>query len=112
MSGESLYFGSRSHASRSQRSTLFHVVEIHEPFMEPPTGQGLAGIEVSDDFERFNQRNDLFTRAFWDPQVQSKDTDAFFASYRIEASPRRGDGVLAQGFCTAKRCLGRLGHGV
>ena len=58
----------------------------------------LAGIEVSDDFERFNQRNDLFTRAFWDPQVQSKDTDAFFASYRIEASPRRGDGFSHKDF--------------
>ena len=58
----------------------------------------LAGIEVSDDFARFSQRNDLFTRAFWDPQVQSKDTDAFFASYRIEASPRRGDGFSHKDF--------------
>ena len=36
--------------------------------------------------------NDMFTRAFWDDQVRSKDTDAFFASYRMEAAPRRGEG--------------------
>ena len=51
-----------------------------------------AGIEVSADFEPFVQRNDLFTRAFWDPTVRNKDTDGFFASYRIEAAARRGDG--------------------
>ena len=45
-----------------------------------------AGIEVSADFEPFVQRNDLFTRAFWDPTVRNKDTDGFFASYRIEAA--------------------------
>ena len=36
----------------------------------------------------FRQRDDAFTRAFWDPDVRSKQTDAFFASYRMEATPR------------------------
>ena len=51
-----------------------------------------AGIEVTDAFEPFEQRNDIFTRAFWDDSVRSKVIDAFFASYRMEAIPRRGDG--------------------
>ena len=57
-----------------------------------------AGIEVSEDFEPFVQRNDLFTRAFWDPTVRSKDTDEFFASYRSEAAARRGDGFSHKDF--------------
>lgn len=57
-----------------------------------------AGIETTDDFEPFRQRNDIFTRAFWDPSVRSKDTDAFFASYRMEATPRRGEGFSQRDF--------------
>ena len=57
-----------------------------------------AGFEVADDFARFSQMNDVFTRAFWDPSVKSPDTDAFFASYRMEAAPRRGDGFTQKDF--------------
>ena len=57
-----------------------------------------AGIHVTPDFQRFEQRNDIFTRAFWDPDVRSKQTDAFFASYRIEAAPRRGAGFGQRDF--------------
>jgi len=57
-----------------------------------------AGIEVTEEFERFAQRNDVFTRAFWDPTVKSTQTDAFFASYRMEAVPRRGDGFAQKDF--------------
>lgn len=57
-----------------------------------------AGIEVTDEFERFAQKNDVFSRAFWDETVRSKQTDAFFASYRMEAAPRRGDGFTQKDF--------------
>ncbi|MGI9395286.1 MAG: 4Fe-4S double cluster binding domain-containing protein [Boseongicola sp.] len=57
-----------------------------------------AGIEVTDAFEQFEQRNDIFTRAFWDEGVRSKASDAFFASYRMEAIPRRGDGFSQKDF--------------
>lgn len=57
-----------------------------------------AGIDVTEDFEPFVQRNDVFTRAFWDKRVQSPKTDAFFASYRMEAAPRRGDGFTQRDF--------------
>lgn len=58
----------------------------------------LAGFEITNDFTRFNQMNDIFTRAFWDDSVRSKDTDAFFASYRMEAAPRRGEGFSQRDF--------------
>lgn len=57
-----------------------------------------ASIVVTEDFERFEQRNDVFTRAFWDERVRSKHTDAFFNSYRMEAAPRRGEGFNQRDF--------------
>ena len=57
-----------------------------------------AGIEVTDAFERFEQRNDIFTRAFWDNNIRTNATDAFFASYRMAAIPRRGAGFSQKDF--------------
>ncbi len=53
---------------------------------------------MSDGFEPFAQRNDVFSRAFWDERVRTQKTDAFFASYRMEAAPRRGDGFTQRDF--------------
>ena len=57
-----------------------------------------AGFEITEDFQRFNQMNDMFTRAFWDSSVRSDDTDGFFASYRMGAAPRRGEGFSVRDF--------------
>lgn len=54
-----------------------------------------AGFEISPDYSRFSQMNDIFTRAFWDDAVRSAHSDGFFASYRMEAAPRRGEGFQA-----------------
>jgi epoxyqueuosine reductase len=64
----------------------------------PAETDGLAEFEVSPDFERFDQMNDMFTRAFWDETVRSADTDAFFAGYRMDAEPRRGEGFSQKDF--------------
>lgn len=61
-------------------------------------GDELAGIEATEDFERFVQRDDVFTRAMWDDTVRSSKAAAFFASYRMEATPRRGDGFSQRDF--------------
>ena len=58
----------------------------------------LAGFDITDDFEPFDQMNDMFTRAFWDETVKSAHTDGFFASYRMEAAPRRGEGFGQRDF--------------
>lgn len=64
----------------------------------PREDDAQSGIEVTEEFERFTQRNDVFTRAFWDETVRTKQTDGFFASYRMEATPRRGDGFTQRDF--------------
>lgn len=57
-----------------------------------------AGIELSEEFEPFNQRNDMFSRAFWDERIRDAHSDAFFASYRTESAPRRGEGFSQKDF--------------
>ena len=57
-----------------------------------------AGIDVTNEFERFSQRNDIFTRAFWDDKVTSEQTDRFFASYRKAATARKSDGFSQRDF--------------
>jgi epoxyqueuosine reductase QueG len=61
-------------------------------------GDAAAGIEVTGEFQRFSQRNDIFTRAMWDENIRSRHTDGFFASYRMAAAPRRGDGFTRRDF--------------
>ncbi len=57
-----------------------------------------AGIETTEDFAPFRQINDIFTRAFWDEKVRSRQSDAFFDSYRSGFTARRGDGFSQRDF--------------
>ncbi|MEM9104145.1 MAG: reductive dehalogenase domain-containing protein [Pseudomonadota bacterium] len=70
----------------------------HRNFPTRHQHDAAAGIEVTEDFERFSQRNDIFTRAFWDDSVKTKQSAAFFNSYRMEAAPRRGAGFSQRDF--------------
>ena len=38
--------------------------------------------EVLDEFERFSQVDDVFSRSRWDPEVHSDATDRFYSTYR------------------------------
>ena len=57
-----------------------------------------AGIETTAAFTPFRQRDDVFTRAFWDERVRTQETDAFFHSYRADFTARRGDGFNQRDF--------------
>ena len=57
-----------------------------------------AGIRTTEDFTPFRQIDDIFTRAFWDDNVRTKESDAFFASYRAGFTARRGDGFTRKDF--------------
>ncbi|MGB1288380.1 MAG: hypothetical protein ACPG7F_17735, partial [Aggregatilineales bacterium] len=52
-----------------------------------------TGFEVNDDFERFNQKYDVFNRANWDDAVRSDRVRKFFESYFTDlAQFRRVEG--------------------
>ncbi|MBT5083684.1 MAG: reductive dehalogenase [Rhodospirillaceae bacterium] len=57
-----------------------------------------AGFEVGADFERFDQRNDMFSRAFWDDGVQSKEALAFFRSHADRPASRQADGFTQKDY--------------
>ncbi len=42
-----------------------------------------ARFEVTEDFRRFSQKEEIFSRSFWDSTIRSKDTDKFYQSYRL-----------------------------
>lgn len=48
-----------------------------------------AGFEVLEDFERFNQKNDIYSRAFWDSGIRSANTERFFQSGSSRRTERR-----------------------
>ena len=53
----------------------------------------VTGFEVRDDFERFNQKYDMFNRAVWDEKVRSDRSRKFFESYFTDlASFRKVEG--------------------
>ena len=41
-----------------------------------------VGFDVTDDFKRFNQKDDIFSRSFWDEKIKSEKTERFYTSYR------------------------------
>jgi reductive dehalogenase len=43
---------------------------------------GDRGYEVLDDFERFSQVDDVFSRSFWDDGIRSEQSNRFYATYR------------------------------
>ncbi len=57
-----------------------------------------AGIEVGPDFERFDQRDDIFSRAFWDETVRSDDSMEFFRGHGHAFDARRGQGFTQRDF--------------
>ena len=41
-----------------------------------------VGFDISEDFKRFNQKDDIFSRSFWDKKIKSEKTERFYTSYR------------------------------
>ena len=61
------------------------------PFKKPI--DDLTGFDVSEDFQQFDQKNDIYCRSLWDTAVQSDKAKAFFNGYFMpEARSRRTDG--------------------
>jgi epoxyqueuosine reductase QueG len=57
-----------------------------------------TGFKISSDFERFNQINDMFSRAFWDDSVRTKLSDAFFDSHRVQPKGKKAPGFRQKDF--------------
>ena len=58
-----------------------------------------AEFEILDDFARFDQKNDVFRRAWWDDSIKSKKTKLFYATYREPLKTwRKADGYTQKDY--------------
>ncbi len=59
----------------------------------------IADIEITADFERFDQKNDVFRRSSWDERIRSDKSKRFYATYREPlTSWRRSDGFTQKDY--------------
>ncbi|MCB9435336.1 MAG: reductive dehalogenase [Ardenticatenaceae bacterium] len=58
-----------------------------------------AGFEILDEFERFNQKDDVFRRSWWDERIRSEKAMLFYATYREPLKTwRKADGFTQKDF--------------
>ncbi len=59
----------------------------------------LTGFEVLENFQKFDQRDDIYCRSLWDPEVMSDKASAFFRGYFMpDARARKTDGFGQRDF--------------
>ncbi|MEM7538321.1 MAG: reductive dehalogenase [Chloroflexota bacterium] len=59
----------------------------------------MPNIEITDNFERFNQKDDVFRRSWWDETIRSAKSKLFYATYREPLKTwRRADGFTQKDY--------------
>ncbi len=67
--------------------------------MSPGEYDEAAGFDIQNDFERFNQKNDVFRRSWWDERIRSERTRLFYATYREPLRTwRKADGFTQKDY--------------
>lgn len=58
-----------------------------------------AGFDILESFERFNQKDDVFRRSWWDERIQSKKSRLFYETYREPLNSfRKADGFTQKDY--------------
>ncbi len=58
-----------------------------------------AGFDIQPDFERFNQKNDVFRRSWWDERIRSAKARLLYATYREPLKTwRKADGFTQKDY--------------
>ncbi|MEZ4677645.1 MAG: reductive dehalogenase domain-containing protein [Caldilineaceae bacterium] len=58
-----------------------------------------AGFEIGDGFTRFNQKDDVFRRSWWDEEIRSEKAQLFYATYREPLKTfRKADGFTQKDY--------------
>jgi reductive dehalogenase len=58
-----------------------------------------AEFEILDGFQRFNQKNDVFRRSWWDPRIRSEKAKLFYSTYREPLKTwRKADGFTQKDY--------------
>ena len=55
--------------------------------------------QILENFERFDQKNDVFRRSWWDKTIRSKKTELFYSTYRESLKTwRKADGFTQKDY--------------
>ena len=58
-----------------------------------------ASFQILENFERFDQKNDVFRRSWWDKTIRSKKTELFYSTYREPLKTwRKADGFTQKDY--------------
>jgi reductive dehalogenase len=58
-----------------------------------------AGFDIQEDFERFNQKSEVFRRSWWDERIQSEKARLFYTTYREPLKTfRKADGFTQKDY--------------
>ena len=58
-----------------------------------------AGFDIQEDFERFNQKSDVFRRSWWDDRIRNEKARLFYATYREPLKTfRKADGFTQKDY--------------
>lgn len=64
-----------------------------------PKGDTSSAYEITGDFERFAQKNDVFRRSWWDARIRSDKARLFYATYREPLKDwRQADGFTQKDY--------------
>lgn len=64
-----------------------------------PQGNPVPGAEITPDFERFHQKDDVFRRSWWDDRIRSEKAKLFYATYREPLKTfRKADGFTQKDY--------------
>ena len=59
----------------------------------------VPGAEIQEDFERFNQKDDVFRRSWWDERIRNAKTERFYNTYREPLKTwRKADGFTQKDY--------------
>ncbi|MEZ4557643.1 MAG: reductive dehalogenase [Caldilineaceae bacterium] len=66
---------------------------------DPAANDAAAGFTILDDFQRFDQKNDVFRRSWWDARIRSDKSALFYATYREPLRTfRKADGFTQKDY--------------
>ena len=66
---------------------------------DPTANDAAASFEILDDFQRFDQKDDVFRRSWWDERIRSDKSVLFYATYREPLRTfRKADGFTQKDY--------------
>lgn len=76
-----------------------HVIPIATGVINDGVSDSEAGFEILPQFERFNQKDDVFRRSWWDERIRSEKAKLFYETYREPLKTfRKADGFTQKDY--------------